>query len=156
MRIVVLPLLAGLLAGIALPALADCVPADFPRDYLEREEAAGGHTLARHVGKSDEWLMARLAGDAHLHFASGYADRAGAEATIEALLGRHRARINRWADRSPDGAEFTLRGATDRPIGHTAWRPVGPDHLAESRTIVVVMKKLDAARCLVLTSYPAP
>lgn len=27
---------------------------------LVEEEAAGGHTIARHVGKSDEWLMARV------------------------------------------------------------------------------------------------
>jgi Bacterial CdiA-CT RNAse A domain len=155
-RLLVLILIAALLGGNALPALADCVPTEFPPDYLEREEAAGGHTLARHVGKSDTWLMARLAEDAHLQFASSYADGAAAAAAIETLLNRHRARINRWAERAPDGAEFTLRGAADRPIGHTAWRPVGPDHFAESRTVVVVLKKLGAARCVVLTSYPAP
>jgi len=155
-RLFVLPLLTALLAGNALPALADCVPTEFPPDYLEREEAAGGHTLARHVGKSDAWLMARLAEDAHLHFASSYADRAAAEAAIETLLDRHRVRLNRWAERAPDGAEFTVRGAADRPVGHTAWRPVDADHLAESRTVVVVVKKLDGAHCLVLTSYPAP
>jgi Bacterial CdiA-CT RNAse A domain len=155
-RRLVLPLFATLLAGSALPALADCVPREFPGDYLEHEEAIGGHTLTRHVGKSDEWLMARLARDAHLHVASSYIDRETAEAAIEALLRRHRDRLNRWAERAPDGAEFTLRGAAERPIGRTAWRPVGPDHLADTRTLVVVVKKAGAASCLVLTSYPRP
>lgn len=154
MRRLILPLLAAFLAGSTLPARADCVPGEFPRDYLEREEAAGGHTLARHVGKSDDWLMARLKSDAHLHFASTYLDRETAEAAIEALLSRHRERLNRWAARVPEGAEFTLRGAADRPIGRSAWRPVGTDHLADSRTLVVVVKKAGAASCLVLTSYP--
>jgi hypothetical protein len=152
----VLPLFAALLASSALPALADCIPGEFPRDYLESEEAAGGHTLARHVGKSDDWLMARLTSDTHLHVASTYIDRETAEAAIETLLSRHRDRLNRWAARAPEGAEFTLRGAADRPIGRTAWRPVGPDHLADSRTLVVVVKKAGAASCLVLTSYPGP
>ena len=156
MRRLVLPLFAALLASSALPALADCIPGEFPRDYLEREEAAGGHTLARHVGKSDDWLMARLASDAHLHVASTYIDRETAEAAIETLLSRHRDRLNRWAARAPEGAEFTLRGVADRPIGRTAWRPVGPDHLADSRTLIVVVKKARAASCLVLTSYPGP
>jgi hypothetical protein len=155
-RRLVLPLLAALLAGSALPALADCIPGEFPRDYLEREEAAGGHTLARHVGKSDDWLMARLASDAHLHVASSYPDRETAETAIEALLSRHRDRLNRWAARAPEGAEFTVRGAADRPIGRTAWRPVGRDHLADSRALIVVVKKAGAASCLVLTSYPGP
>jgi CDI toxin RNase A-like protein len=132
------------------------VPAEFPRGYLEHEEAAGGHTLARHVGKSDDWLMARLAGDAQLHVASTYVDRETAEAAIEALLRRHRNRLNRWAERAPERAEFTVRGAADRAIGRTAWRPVAPDHLADSRTLVVIVRKLDPTSCLVVTSYPAP
>lgn len=147
---------AVLLAGIARAASAQCVPAAFPVDYLEQEEAAGGHTLTRHVGKSDDWLMARLADDPHLRLASSYTDRKTAEAAIEALLIRHRDRLNRWMVRAPAGAEFTLRGAADQPIGRTAWRPVGPDHLAESRTLVIVVKKDGAAGCLVLTSYPGP
>ena len=147
---------AALLACIARAASAQCVPADFPADYLEREEAAGGHTLARHVGKSDDWLMARLKSDAHLHVASSYRDRQTAEAAIEALLDRHRERLNRWAAHAPEGAEFTLRGAADRSVGRTAWRPVTLDHLAESLTLVVVVKKLGPASCLVLTSYPGP
>ncbi|HEV2548568.1 MAG TPA: RNase A-like domain-containing protein [Stellaceae bacterium] len=145
---------AVLLASIARAASAQCIPADFPADYLERAEAAGGHTLARHVGKSDDWLMARLASDAHLHVASSYIDRETAEAAIETLLSRHRDRLNRWVERTPEGAEFTVRGAADRTIGRTAWRPVGADHLADSRTLVVVVKKAGAASCLVLTSYP--
>jgi len=147
---------AVLLASIARATCAQCVPADFPPDYLEQEEAVGGHTLARHVGKSDDWLMARLSGDWHLHFASSYSDRTTAAAAIESLLDRHRARINRWAERAPEGAEFTVRGAVGHSVGHTAWRPVAPDHLAESRTVVVVVKKLGRASCLLLTSYPGP
>lgn len=147
---------AVLLASIVRAASAQCVPADFPTDYLERQEAAGGHTLARHVGKSDDWLMTRLAGDWHLHFASSYSDRATAAAAIETLLERHRARINRWAEHAANGAEFTVRGAVDHPVGRTAWRPVGLDHLAESRTLVIIVKKDAPASCLVLTSYPGP
>ena len=156
MRRLILPFFAALLAVNPLSARADCVPPEFPRDYLAREEAAGGHTLARHVGKSDDWLMARLAGDAHLHVASSYVDGETAEAAIEALLRRHRDRLNRWAERVPEGAEFTVRGAADRAIGRTAWRPVGPDHLADSRTLVVIVRKLGSASCLVVTSYPGP
>jgi CDI toxin RNase A-like protein len=103
-----------------------------------------------------DWLMARLKSDAHLHVASSYRDRQTAEAAIEALLDRHRDRVNRWAARAPEGAEFTLRGAADRSVGRTAWRPVALDHLAESLTLVVVVKKLGPASCLVLSSYPGP
>lgn len=71
--------------------------------WLERHEAVGGHTLARHVGQSVEQLMDRIAKygkDA----ASSFADGGSAERFAEATIKKNAASIQAWL-RSGGGTE---------------------------------------------------
>jgi hypothetical protein len=136
------------------PAAAECVPPEFPSNYLQRQEQEGGHTIARHVGKSDIWLMERLGRDQRLRFASSYSDLATAEDAVERVLSRHRTEINRWERTHGRNSETTVRDTLPQPVGHTAYRPIESAHVAERRTIVVIVKKIDDGSCVLLTSYP--
>lgn len=53
--------IAGTIAVLQDTDEGGCVPAEFPNKWLESQEAAGGHTIARHVGKDDAWLTERMA-----------------------------------------------------------------------------------------------
>jgi hypothetical protein len=150
-----LPLGLAVAGWLAAPAAAECIPAALPHDYLQRQEDAGGHTLARHVGQPDRSLVARLMQDRRLRFASSYTDLVTAEDAIEFVLDRRRADINRWEQRAAATAELTIHGTLDRPVGHKAYRPATPAHVSERSTIVLVIKKIDDGRCLLLTSYPS-
>lgn len=66
---------------------------------LSRDEARGGHTLERHVGRSDDQLVDRLSREPGVSAASTYADRATAERVVEQTLARNRERIDSWLDR---------------------------------------------------------
>lgn len=145
--------LAAVLLAIAGPAAAACVPAHFPADWLQQQEAAGGHTIARHVGKSDAWLIRRLIDDPRIAQASGYADLLTAQASIEAALIWHRNAADRWAARAPANATRAWDYRAPRPIGRVASRPPGLDAIARADRLRVVMRKT-AHGCHLVTSYP--
>lgn len=64
---------------------------------LGRSEGPGrGHTIERHVGKSVDYLLARVRRHPTATHASTYLDEAGAERALEALLRRKASDIEAW------------------------------------------------------------
>jgi hypothetical protein len=53
---------------------------------MAHERIDGAHTLAKHVGKSEEFLRNRLATEPHIRGASTFYDRQTAENAISGLL----------------------------------------------------------------------
>jgi hypothetical protein len=148
-------LAAALLPLAVTAAAAACIPDAFPADYLQQQEEMGGHTLARHVGKTDADLVARLERDPRIRNASSYA-AAGAEAAITAALAADRARINAWAAAAPDHATRAWDAQSGHVVGRVASRPPGLGSVANSSYLRLVVRKTGADRCLLLTSYPIP
>jgi hypothetical protein len=144
---------AAILLTLARPAAAACVPAHFPADWLRQQEAAGSHIVARHVGKSDAWLVQRLLDDPRIAEASSYTDLATAQASIEAALIRHRDAADRWAAHAPANATRAWDYRMPSAIGRVASRPPGLDNVASARRLRVVLRKV-AGGCVLVTSYP--
>ncbi|GAB3199832.1 hypothetical protein GCM10027062_17580 [Nocardioides hungaricus] len=68
-----------------------------PKGLLSRYEgAAGGHTLSRHVGRSPEWLHARVLDHPTARFASAFRDEDVAERAVYAVMRTHRFEIEAW------------------------------------------------------------
>jgi hypothetical protein len=130
---------AALEAGRGAPAATVSVGfAAAPRD-LATDEAAGGHTLARHVGASDAGLARRLADEPNLAVASTFVDRATAERAVAAALDGARARIERWL-RSPGDETLALRWPGDgRPLGRLLER--GADTAVDASAANVVLRR---------------
>src|SRR5215470_18031747 len=72
---------------------------DAARD-LSQDEAEGGHTLHRHVGRTDAELKQRLEQEPNISAASTYTDRATAETAVGTALEQNRSKIGRWLHRS--------------------------------------------------------
>ncbi len=68
---VVLAVAAGVVRSEAASARSSRAPAVYD---LGRDEGLGGHTLARHVGRSDRELAARLRKERRIAAASTYVD----------------------------------------------------------------------------------
>jgi hypothetical protein len=111
----------------------------------------GGHTLQRHVGKSDADLIERLAREPQISSASTYTDRATAERVAGAALQSDNRAFAAWRERNGRRPNFVLRYRADR-IGRS---------MARGRSTSVRCDRADRARwderrgrCHVLTSYP--
>lgn len=118
---------------------------------LDADERRGGHTLKRHVGRSDSELHDRLARESHIHAASTYTDREAAEAAVGQALRNNLSEVNRWL---ASGRMTNL--ALQEDIGHPVGRTLSRDRTGAvpCSHVTVVLKRVDADSYYVLTSYP--
>lgn len=148
----------GLLSG--LPALAVCIPDNFPNNWLQNQENAGGHTIARHVGKTDAWLIGRYNGNYNISGASTYASDATATLHIQAALAIAQGGYNAWEPNAGIGS----RRAVTTNLGYTVGRgvntptprPAAVGDVNDLDQLVTVIEKSGAGVCFLLTSYPTP
>src|SRR5438046_1061920 len=84
---------------LALLVLAGAGVSAQQRRDLSLDEAMGGHTLARHVGKSDAELADRLKRERQISAASTYTDRATAERSVGAALAEGGGKLTSWMRR---------------------------------------------------------
>lgn len=120
---------------------------------LSADEAHGGHTLRKHVGRTDQQLRERLADERNISAASTYTDRHTAETFIASCLDDNRVRVQQWLvrDRHPN---FVLDCVGDPawPIGRTLRRGQSQPEPCSNATLV--LKWLPPTDYFVLTSYP--
>ena len=123
------------------------------RRDLSQDEAAGGHTLRKHVGRSDAELRERLAREHDISAASTWTDRQSAENAIGAAIADQSAKISRWLerDRHPN-LVLDYDGDSAHPFGRTLRR--GEDRVAPCSHAVIVLRWDGANSCHVLTAYP--
>lgn len=117
---------------------------------LGRDERRGGHTLERHVTRSDEQLQERLRRE-HISAASTWMDRETAEATVAQALRSERGRIESWMQRGFPRANLALHYHAGHTIGRSLRR--------ESQTVpcsnaVIVLRADGPDSFFVLTTYP--
>jgi hypothetical protein len=122
---------------------------------LARDEALGGHTLARHVGRTDAQLAERLRREPQITAASTYADQATASRVVALALDASRDRVEAWSRRQGRRPNLVLN-YTSRdgpPIGRSLRRGSGVAMPCD-RAIVVLRWHDRMRRWYVLTSYP--
>ena len=123
-----------------------------PHD-LGADEVQGGHTLSRHVGRSDADLRERLDRERNISAASTYTDRSTAEAVVGTVLD-HNARIAQWegrGDRRPNLA-LDYHGDASHPIGRCVQR--GSPVAVPASDAIIVLKATRHGGFYVLTTYP--
>lgn len=126
---------------------------------LSRDDLLGGHTLKRHVGKTDDELRARL-NQERISAASTYTDRATAERTVAAALKQNEDKVRSWVNQRGSHTNLVLDYDSPEPIGRTLRR--GTSATTSCSHAVVVLKHIEAAASalpladsfFVLTSYP--
>ena len=144
--------LSWLLTAIVVASVS--VAAQQGRD-LSVDESLGGHTLARHVGKTDAELTERLRRERNISAASTYTDRATAERVVGAALANGGNKLSSWTKRSGRRPNLVLNfiEPSRQTIGRSLVR--GRAAPVPCRRAVVVLRWDDRARrFFVLTSYP--
>jgi hypothetical protein len=118
---------------------------------LQRDEQLGGHTLRKHVGRSDAELRERLEQEPRISAASTWSNRDLAEQTVAAALRDQAARIAEWQARGERRANLALYYQADREIGRSLER--GASETVPCRAAVLVLKA-NGDGFYVLTTYP--
>jgi|SRR5271165_2046124 len=119
---------------------------------LSRDEAAGGHILRKHVGRTDEQLRERLERERGITGASTYTDRSTADHAVGAAIAQSQDRIQRWINRSGGHPNLVLDYDSETPIGRTINR--GENQSRPCAHALVVLKYSGPSDYYVLTSYP--
>jgi hypothetical protein len=164
------PWLIGLLT-IGVIALAGCNRASGPepvrqeqaarsaaasrageRYDLERDEELGGHTLRKHVGRSDAELEERLRRERNISAASTWTDREAAEETVGEALQAEHGRIESWMRRGYPRANLALHYDAGRVIGRSLRR--GDAQVVNCSSAVIVLRADGPESFFVLTTYP--
>jgi predicted small lipoprotein YifL len=134
------------------PASADKAAARGDRYDLERDERLGGHTLERHVGRSDAELRERLEHEPNISAASTWTNRETAERTIAEALHVERGRIESWMRRGRPRTNLALHYDAGQVIGRSLRR--GDTHAVECTRAVLVLRADGEGGFYVLTAYP--
>lgn len=121
---------------------------------LAAEETAGGHTIARHVGRTEAQLRARLAQQASIPAASTFKTLQEAERAVAAALRANKDAIKIWAKTANPGQTKAFAHDAGRVIGQGVVRGTG-QMVNMTKMVVVVRKVIVQNRVyFVLTAYP--
>ena len=119
---------------------------------LGRDEAQGGHTLKRHVARTDQQLRERLEREGNISAASTWTDRATAETVVAEALTAEKRPIENWMRRGYPRPNLALHYDAGRMIGRSLRRdesaPVG------CTQAVIVLRADGPDSFYVLTTYP--
>jgi hypothetical protein len=121
---------------------------------LSQDESAGGHTLRKHVGRSDDQLRERLRHERNIAAASSWSDRETAERAVGIALEQNRDKIDRWLKKTGNHPNLAIDydGDASHPIGRSLRRDaVQPESCAHA---TIVLRWTSPSDCYVLTSYP--
>lgn len=119
---------------------------------LSRDEQRGGHTLGRHVARTDDELRERLARERNISAASTWTDRETAETVVAEGLAAERARLDSWMRRGYPRANLALHYNAGRVIGRSLRR--GDSQTVDCSSAVIVLRADGPGSFYVLTAYP--
>lgn len=122
------------------------------RGDLARDEERGGHTLRKHVGRTDEELRERLLTEPNISAASTWTDQVTAETMVAAALRAERGRVENWMRRGYPRANLALHYDAGHVIGRSLRR--GENQPVDCTSAVIVLRADGPASFYVLTAYP--
>jgi hypothetical protein len=125
-------------------------PPQSPRStFLHENEAQGGHVLDKHVGKTDEELLARLKSEPHLREVSTFTDEATAERVIKAAIAENQDEIGKWLKQTRN-TRLELEHSSPATVGRSLVR--GTTGSVDRRVATIILVKTPKG-FYVLTAY---
>lgn len=115
----------------------------------------GGHTLSRHVGKTDAELRERLQAEPQISAASTYTDRVSAERAVGGAIASGGHKLKSWEARHGRRPNLVLdySDQSGQPLGRSLARGQ-PSPVACNHAVVVLRWNERRDQYYVLTSYP--
>lgn len=127
------------------------------RKTLEVDELLSGHTIEKHVGKSDNWLKQRLLDEPKTELASSYRNKEAANKTIAKFVKENKAEIEEWLKSGEHRFEKDI--TMEEPIGNVLGRGKGGAPVDKSietaRAWVTIIRDNSSKGWHVETSFPS-
>ncbi|SUC82811.1 Uncharacterised protein [Pannonibacter phragmitetus] len=125
-----------------------------PGGGLQAHEAAGGHLISRHVGKSDADLGARLSSQPNITAASSFPDRVTAERAVSSALDANAANISQFLNGS--SGRLVINHNVGSSVGNVMSR--GSTTSAQSSNVRVVLQRDPTMPTgyRIITGFPVP
>lgn len=123
---------------------------------LAAEEAAGGHTILKHVNKTEAELRARLLAEPRISAATSFRSLEAAERAVSQVLRSKGGEITSWATRARPGARLRLEMHFREAYGSGVVRATG--RYTELNGVRLVLQRVDRSDRVyfVLTAFPVP
>jgi hypothetical protein len=127
-------------------------------DLIRHEATAanprlGGHTIAKHVGKTEEQLKKRLMLEPHLRFASSFIDLQTAERAISEVMRAQALQIQRWASSATRNSTLRIIGDVGHTVGYTLARGAGTVSNSTKIMIIAKMTAYNEMPYFILTAF---
>lgn len=162
-RLATLALLVAASITLSASSKAQCIPDNFAGDWLNQQEQAGGHTILKHVGQSDQQLMDRVNARRAPRAAGSFpADNppapynySTAQTTITQALAARRNALNVWANGADEGDRRAVSVTAGGTIGRVVTRQA-PANVFNTPYFCMVLEANGDGTCYLLTSFPTP
>jgi hypothetical protein len=118
---------------------------------LQADEQRGGHSVRKHVGRTDDELRERLDRERDISASSTWTDLTTAEETVGAALRAERDKIARWEEQGERRRNLALHYDAGRVIGRSITHGASQ---SEPCTRAVIVLRADGQGFFVLTTYP--
>ncbi|WP_248850448.1 RNase A-like domain-containing protein [Thiomicrospira microaerophila] len=124
---------------------------------LQQHEDAGGHTIARHVAKDDNYLSERLDRNLRLDTVSTFSSYEVAEASVNAVLNSRRQEVADWWRGDLARQAFFARVPTHgRYLTRQMWQDRVEAAYVPDQAVVRVVLVRRGDGFYVLTAFPQP
>ena len=120
--------------------------------YDLSKDGGRGHTLKKHVGRTDQELLERLEREQDISAASSWTDRGAAEETVGRALQAEREKIENWERKGYPRSNLALHYDAERVIGRSIRH--GETQSTPCTEAVIVLKADGPESFYVLTTYP--
>jgi len=122
------------------------------RYNLEQDEERGGHTVNKHVGRTDRQLKDRLERERNISAASTWPDLDTAETTVAAALRAEHGSIENWMRRGYPRPNLAFHYDAGHFIGRSLRRSDAQP--VDCTAAVIVLRADGPSSFYVLTTYP--
>lgn len=157
----------GLVVSLGVLMLVGCAPkpdatglADMRQPIqvdLQQHEEAGGHTIARHVAKDDNYLSERLSSSNRLNTVSTFSSYEVAQASVNAVLNMQRQDVADWWRGDLARQAFFARVPTHgRYLTRQMWTDRVEAQFVPDQAVVRVVLVRKGDGFYVLTAFPQP
>jgi Bacterial CdiA-CT RNAse A domain len=123
---------------------------------LMAEEAAGGHTIAKHIGKTEAELRLRLTQEPRITAASSFRNLTEAEQLVSQAIQRNSVAIKGWAQTARAGDVRAFVYNAGKAVGQGVVRSTGKMQTMTSLRVVLQKTQIANKIYFVLTAYPIP
>jgi hypothetical protein len=113
----------------------------------------GGHTIARHVGRTEAQLRERLKLEPGIRIASSFSNVEMAEWSISYVMQRNASKVKAWVISGNDGSRLDLIEKVGRDVGYGVVRQTGEFQKLDRVFIVLKRERYNGMPYYILTSY---